>query len=71
MLKIIHLQFANLLQVNLVESGAIIDKWTIRLRPLIVELFFRNGCSVVCAQREFGTALGVRRTPTDKAIGRW
>uniref|UniRef100_UPI00358EC6A5 uncharacterized protein isoform X2 n=1 Tax=Myxine glutinosa TaxID=7769 RepID=UPI00358EC6A5 len=49
----------------------IMDKWTLQQRALIVELYFRNGCSVVCAQREFRRARGVRIAPTDKAIRRW
>uniref|UniRef100_A0A8C4QMI7 DUF4817 domain-containing protein n=1 Tax=Eptatretus burgeri TaxID=7764 RepID=A0A8C4QMI7_EPTBU len=49
----------------------IMDKWTLQQRALIVELYFRNGCSVVCAQREYRRAHGVRIAPTDKAIRRW
>jgi len=49
----------------------IIDKWTLQQRALIVELYFRNGCSVACAQHEFRRARGVRIAPTDKAIRRW
>ena len=47
------------------------DKWTLQQRALIVELYFQNGCSVVCAQCEFQRTRDARIAPTDKAIRRW
>ena len=43
----------------------IMDKWTLQQRALIMELYFRNGCRVMSAQREFP------RATTDKSKRWW